>query len=153
MAGKSSNLPHPSIISHTMAVRLVRATAAFSIATLNCRSSAFSPLQLTPKTPYNPSIHHKQAKARDFLRFVMAASSALEEDKADVSSNIESVRQRIQDAMYANNRSDGSVRLVAVSKTKPLELLVAAYEVRRKISRLQCCLWNELMHSYFNHVF
>lgn len=51
------------------------------------------------------------------------------DDTVDISSNIASVRQRIQDAMSSNDRPDGSVRLVAVSKTKPVELLVAAYEV------------------------
>jgi uncharacterized pyridoxal phosphate-containing UPF0001 family protein len=51
------------------------------------------------------------------------------DDKADISSNIASVRQRVLDAIVSNNRPEGSVRLVAVSKTKPLELLVAAYEV------------------------
>jgi len=47
----------------------------------------------------------------------------------DIAANISSVKQRMDDAIASNDRLNGSVRLVAVSKTKPLELLVAAYEV------------------------
>lgn len=47
----------------------------------------------------------------------------------DIAANISSVKQRMDDAIASNDRVNGSVRLVAVSKTKPLELLVAAYEV------------------------
>lgn len=57
------------------------------------------------------------------------SSSTGADDTVDIASNIASVRQRIEDAMASNDRADGSVRLVAVSKTKPVELLVAAYEV------------------------
>lgn len=46
----------------------------------------------------------------------------------DIASNIAAVRQRLEDAISSNDRPAGSVRLVAVSKTKPLELLQAAYE-------------------------
>jgi uncharacterized pyridoxal phosphate-containing UPF0001 family protein len=63
----------------------------------------------------------------------MSASASsvadFDKDKVNVASNIESVRQRVHDAIISNDRPDGSVRLVAVSKTKPLELLLAAYEV------------------------
>jgi len=48
--------------------------------------------------------------------------------KVDIASNIASVRQRLEDAISSNDRLAGSVKLVAVSKTKPLELLQAAYE-------------------------
>jgi hypothetical protein len=43
------------------------------------------------------------------------------------------VKQRISDAISSHDRPDGSVRLVAVSKTKPLEFLKVAYEVRNII--------------------
>lgn len=56
-------------------------------------------------------------------------STTSAEDTVDIASNIASVRQRIQDTMVSNERTHGSVRLVAVSKTKPIDLLVAAYEV------------------------
>jgi uncharacterized pyridoxal phosphate-containing UPF0001 family protein len=60
----------------------------------------------------------------------MSASTSSDADiEVDIASNIESVRQRMNDAITANDRHPGSVRLVAVSKTKPLEFLQAAYEV------------------------
>ena len=46
----------------------------------------------------------------------------------DVSSNLEMVRQRISSCLESCNRPLDSVRLVAVSKTKPEELLMKAYE-------------------------
>ncbi|KAL9190832.1 hypothetical protein ACHAXT_000538 [Thalassiosira profunda] len=63
----------------------------------------------------------------------MSASASTEADATvDIASNIGSVRQRMEDAMAANERPSGSVRLVAVSKTKPLELLQAAYEAGQR---------------------
>lgn len=43
-------------------------------------------------------------------------------------SNIVSVRQRMDDAISTSDRPSGSVRLVAVSKTKPVEFLQTAYD-------------------------
>ena len=61
----------------------------------------------------------------------MSAATSSESDvKVDIASNIAAVRQRMEDAISSSDRPPGSVRLVAVSKTKPLELLQAAYEVR-----------------------
>ena len=57
-------------------------------------------------------------------------SKAAADVAVDIATNIASVKQRMDDAISANDRPSGSVRLVAVSKTKPLELLEAAYEVR-----------------------
>lgn len=59
----------------------------------------------------------------------MSASTTSDDIEVDIASNIASVRQRIDDAVSANDRPTGSVRLVAVSKTKPLEFLQVAYEV------------------------
>lgn len=56
--------------------------------------------------------------------------STLTDDDVDIAANIGLVRQMIDDAIASSERQSGSVRLVAVSKTKPLELLQAAYEVR-----------------------
>ena len=50
----------------------------------------------------------------------------------DIASNIASVNRRMDDAISSNDCPIGSVRLVAVSKTKPIELLQAAYEVSRR---------------------
>ena len=115
-------------------VRLRRATTALSIASLNYRSSAFSHLSLSKtfshlsrstRVPYSKHIVRTQI----FKDNPRMSSSTGADDTVDIASNIASVRQRIEDAMASNDRADGSVRLVAVSKTKPVELLVAAYEV------------------------
>ena len=62
---------------------------------------------------------------------VMSASTSPSDadiEKVDIVSNIVSVRQRMDDAISVNDRLSGSVRLVAVSKTKPVEFLQAAYD-------------------------
>ena len=62
----------------------------------------------------------------------MSASTSSDANiEVDIASNIASVRQRIDDAVSANGRPQGSVRLVAVSKTKPIEFLQVAYEVSK----------------------
>ena len=69
----------------------------------------------------------------------MAASSTSSdhaEPELDIASNILSVKQRISDAVSSNDRPEGSVRLVAVSKTKPLEFLQVAYEVRNRYANV-----------------
>jgi len=58
----------------------------------------------------------------------MSTSSASAEIEVDVASNIASVRQRIDETIIEKGREPGSVRLVAVSKTKPVPLLQAAYD-------------------------
>ena len=63
-------------------------------------------------------------------RSVSKNMSTLTDDDVDIAANIGLVRQMIDDAIASSERQSGSVRLVAVSKTKPLELLRAAYEVR-----------------------
>jgi len=50
----------------------------------------------------------------------------------DIAANIGHVRQMMDDAIASCERESGSVRLVAVSKTKPLELLQAAYETGQR---------------------
>lgn len=63
----------------------------------------------------------------------MSASTSSDADtKVDIASNISLVRQSMDDAMSSNDRPAESVRLVAVSKTKPLELLQAAYETGQR---------------------
>lgn len=57
-------------------------------------------------------------------------STSTDNDVVDIAANIGHVRQMMDDAIASSDRQSGSVRLVAVSKTKPLELLQAAYEVR-----------------------
>ena len=57
-------------------------------------------------------------------------STSTDDDVVDIAANIGHVRQMMDDAIASSERQSGSVRLVAVSKTKPVELLQAAYEVR-----------------------
>ena len=58
------------------------------------------------------------------------STSTDDNDVVDIAANIGHVRQMMDDAIASSERQSDSVRLVAVSKTKPLELLQAAYEVR-----------------------
>ena len=103
----------------------LRAAKAFSA----CPSLSQRTVGQVPRLPLAPPIALNQREVAP--AFVMSASASTEADSAvDIASNIGSVRQRMEDAMAANERPLGSVRLVAVSKTKPLELLQAAYEVR-----------------------
>lgn len=54
-------------------------------------------------------------------------------DDIPVASNLRSVQENIQKATQAANRDTSSVRLVAVSKTKPIELLRLAYEAGSRV--------------------
>ena len=65
-----------------------------------------------------------------FGRVTQNMSTSTDDDVVDIAANIGHVRQMMDDAIASSERQSGSVRLVAVSKTKPLELLQAAYEVR-----------------------
>lgn len=67
-------------------------------------------------------------KARSFA--LLADTAMSDASEVDVALRISSVQQRIEDVISTNDRRAGSVRLVAVSKTKPLDLLQAAYQVR-----------------------
>jgi len=49
-----------------------------------------------------------------------------------VAENLNGVRERISSCAQSNNRAEGSIRLVAVSKTKPVDLLVEAYEAGQR---------------------
>ena len=69
--------------------------------------------------------------ARTLTQHNMSSTAS---DDVDIAANIAHVRRVIDDATASSERKSGSVRLVAVSKTKPLELLQAAYEVRRCVS-------------------
>lgn len=57
----------------------------------------------------------------------------MSETKVDVADNLKHVRGRIKSACEKCNRSVDDVRLVAVSKTKPLELLKEAYEGSQRV--------------------
>jgi len=49
-----------------------------------------------------------------------------------VANNLESVLSRVQSATEKSGRKNGSVRLVAVSKTKPAETIMEAYEAGQR---------------------
>lgn len=61
-----------------------------------------------------------------------ASTSSDAETEVDVAGNISSVKQRMEDSISSIGRQAESVRLVVVSKTKPLELLQAAYETGQR---------------------
>jgi pyridoxal phosphate enzyme (YggS family) len=51
---------------------------------------------------------------------------------ADIAANIQDVKSKIKDVLLENNRPEDSVRLVAVSKTKPIPYLMAAYNTGQR---------------------
>jgi len=59
----------------------------------------------------------------------MALSTMDFNESSEIQQNLRDVRFRIRKTLEECNRSETSVRLVAVSKTKPVALLVEAYEV------------------------
>eukprot|EP00581_Thalassiosira_minuscula_P019330 CAMPEP_0183713884 /NCGR_PEP_ID=MMETSP0737-20130205/8619_1 /TAXON_ID=385413 /ORGANISM="Thalassiosira miniscula, Strain CCMP1093" /LENGTH=314 /DNA_ID=CAMNT_0025942747 /DNA_START=50 /DNA_END=994 /DNA_ORIENTATION=+ len=101
----------------------VRATAAFSVYP-SLSPGATGPAVVRPLGQTTVFPHQRTIASN----FAMSSTSSDADTKVDIASNISLVRQRMEDAMSSNDRPAGSVRLVAVSKTKPLELLQAAYE-------------------------
>ena len=103
-----------------------RLTVAAYAASFSLRSaSAFS---VNSSSPLPPGVARHSFL---YKNLVMSASASSDADiDVDIAGNIAGVKQRIDDAISSNDRPAASVRLVAVSKTKPLELLQAAYEVR-----------------------
>jgi PLP dependent protein len=51
---------------------------------------------------------------------------------ADIAANIQDVKSKIKDVLLENNLPEDSVRLVAVSKTKPIPHLMAAYNTGQR---------------------
>ena len=117
-----------------------RRTAACVLAyatsiSLRSTTSAFSayPYISSTRTALGGPTHKIQPSLHQFTTtniHMSTPSEAAADVAVDIATNIASVKQRMDDAISANDRPSGSVRLVAVSKTKPLELLEAAYEVR-----------------------
>jgi PLP dependent protein len=61
------------------------------------------------------------------------AASSPSPPSVDISGNLQEVRDRIHAACQRCNRPADSVRLVAVSKTKPVELLREAYDAGQRV--------------------
>ena len=73
-----------------------------------------------------PFIHQtSNPRNQSFQRMSTNTESA----NVDVASNLKSVQDSINKCVQDCNRSEGSVNLIAVSKTKPNELLIDAYNV------------------------
>ena len=107
------------VLAYATSISLRSTTSAFSVypyISSNTRTALDGPTQKIPFTTTNINMSTPSEAAADVA--------------VDIASNIASVKQRMDDAISSNDRPSGSVRLVAVSKTKPLELLEAAYEVR-----------------------
>lgn len=51
---------------------------------------------------------------------------------ADIAANIQDVKSKIKEVLLEHNRPEDSVRLVAVSKTKPIPYLMAAYNTGQR---------------------
>ena len=114
-----------------MAIGGRRAIAAYAASISLRTSTSFSVHTYSSSSPtlVLPTVFLRRASTHS--HFAMSAATSSESDvKVDIASNMAAVRHRMDDAISSSDRPPGSVRLVAVSKTKPLELLQAAYEVR-----------------------
>lgn len=61
------------------------------------------------------------------------SSSSNRSDVLDIATNLQSVQDRIRQACVIAERNYDSITLVAVSKTKPIELLQAAYDAGQRV--------------------
>lgn len=61
-----------------------------------------------------------------------AAAAPVEANDTIIAANIASVKSRISQTLQECNRSPDSVRLVAVSKTKPVDMLMEAYHAGQR---------------------
>jgi len=85
----------------------------------------------------DPSTHSvtsqaSRASALAGARAASSASAASGTAGVDVAANLAEVRTKIAGKVSECNRPEGSVRLVAVSKTKPVELLMDAYNAGQR---------------------
>ncbi|KAL7531581.1 hypothetical protein ACHAXR_007308 [Thalassiosira sp. AJA248-18] len=105
------------------------AAASISLRTTTAFSTGY--LSSSPRIvgPAQPIGHPQRAIPTNIAMSTTSDAGA----QVDIASNISSVRQRMEDAISSNDRPAESVRLVAVSKTKPLELLQAAYETGQRV--------------------
>jgi hypothetical protein len=65
----------------------------------------------------------------EFRRFDRMSSTMNLAEGSDIKQNLREVRRRIQYTLAQCDRGNDDVRLVAVSKTKPVAMLAEAYEV------------------------
>lgn len=54
------------------------------------------------------------------------------DDNVDVVTHLKEVQHHIQNTILESNREENSVRLVAVSKTKPIEMIIKLYEAGQR---------------------
>ena len=114
---------------HKKTMKVIYATSSYLLPSLRS-CSAFSTvsyippiLSLQPKTSFgiNQVKHSRQ--------FTPTMSTVSDDEVDSITLNLQCVNDRITKCVENCNREEGSVRLVAVSKTKPVELLMEAYEV------------------------
>ncbi len=78
-------------------------------------------------------------------RINMSSSASIE-----IASNLQSVQDRITKCVHECNRPEGSVKLVAVSKTKPVELLMDAYNVSNRYIHALTMSVDSFIHSFIH---
>ena len=93
--------------------------------------TAHSLLVIHPLKPTTSFIH------KSILNMSTSPQPTNEVDKtkdySDIVLNLKDVNTRIKNQMIKSKRDEDDVRLVAVSKTKPIEMVQVAYEVRNLI--------------------
>jgi pyridoxal phosphate enzyme (YggS family) len=96
------------------------------LATTRSVTTAFSPL--SKRTTGNIA-----ASTTSLVRRMSAEASSTENGVVDITTNLEEVRDRMSVACEGVGKSPTDVKLIAVSKTKPLELLQQAYAQNQRI--------------------
>ena len=123
-------------------VRTSRGSASLLAYTALASSSRIPPISASPLSPLvsafaayrlYPSIMPQGSPSSQPMSTSVVDASGDESGASapsHVASNLAVVRERMTSVAERCNRENGSVRLVAVSKTKPIEMLREAYEVR-----------------------
>ena len=109
-----------------------RTRACYSVALLawNSRVSAF---QSTTGNPILLQPLNARSNRHFSLTSILEMSAESTEATVDVAANLDFVRQQLEATAKEAMRDPSSVRLVAVSKTKPLELIKDAYEHGQRV--------------------
>lgn len=82
--------------------------------------------------PTSQTWHRANAKAFFSSTTRLNMSSSSQTSSIDIASNLQYVNDRVAKCVEECNRPEGSTKLIAVSKTKPVELLMDAYNAGQR---------------------
>ena len=126
---KSFNIIH-SRSHHLLALKDGKAKAFFSSSTIFDQLN-HHPLwnHIVPKASIFSVSSGSSSSIHLHTKLNMSSSSSSPSASIDIASNLQYVNDRVAKCVEECNRPEGSTKLVAVSKTKPVELLMDAYNV------------------------